>query len=203
MVDVDTSRLTVRALGPDTWEAWEALAARHNGVFGGCWCTWFHTMSADKPRDADANHALKERWVHEGRSHAAVVFDGDEAVAWAQYGPPAELPNIHHRKEYEEGLVSPPDYRVTCFFVDRRYRRHGLAEVALHGVIDLVAQAGGGVLEGYPHDLAGGTKKVSSSFLYATTRTMFERAGFELERPKGQRNTVMRLVVPRGPTVRG
>lgn len=196
MVDVDTSRLTVRPLGPDTWAAWEALAARHGGVFGGCWCTWFHTMAADKPREGGANRALKEQWVHEGRSHAAVVLDGDEAVAWAQYGPPAELPNIYHRKEYEAGLVDPPDYRVTCFFVDRRYRRHGLAEVALHGVVDLVAQAGGGVLEGYPHDLAGATKKISSSFLYSTTRTMFERVGFELERPKGQRNTVMRLVVP-------
>ena len=71
-----------------------------------------------------------------------------------------------------------------------------MAEVALRGVVDLVAQAGGGVLEGYPHDLAGTTKKISSSFLYATTRTMFERVGFELERTKGQRNTVMRLVVP-------
>ncbi|MGG5259050.1 GNAT family N-acetyltransferase [Phycicoccus avicenniae] len=196
MVDVDTSSLIVRPLGPDTWPAWEALAARHNGVFGGCWCTWFHTMVSEKPRDADANHALKEQWVLAGRSHAAVVFDGDEAVAWAQYGPPAELPNIRHRKEYEEGLVSPPDYRVTCFFVDRRFRRHGVAEVALRGVVDLVAQSGGGVLEGYPHDLTGSTKKVSSSFLYSTTRSMFERVGFELERTKGEKNTVMRLVVP-------
>lgn len=196
MVDVDTARLTVRPLGPDTWPAWEALVARHGGVFGGCWCTWFHTMAAEKTRDADDNHALKARLVAEDRAHAAVVLDGDEAVGWAQYGPPAELPNIHHRAEYEKGLVSPPDYRVTCFFVDRRYRRQGVAEVALRGVVDLVAQAGGGVLEGYPHDLTGATKKVSSSFLYATTRSMFERVGFELERPKGQRNTVMRLVVP-------
>ncbi len=196
MVDVDTSRLTVRPLGPDTWEAYAALAERHNGVWGGCWCTWFHTMPADKPRESGANRALKERLVHEGRAHAAVVFDGDEAVAWAQYGTPDELPNIHHRKEYLAGLVTLPAYRVTCFFVDRRYRRSGVAEVALRGVVDLVAAAGGGVLEGYPHDLTGSTKKTSASFLYAATRTMFERVGFELERPKGQKNTVMRLVVP-------
>ena len=34
-------------------------------------------------------------------AHAALVFDGDAAVAWCQYGSPEELPNIHHRKEYE------------------------------------------------------------------------------------------------------
>jgi hypothetical protein len=37
---------------------------------------------------------------NEGRAHAALVFDGDEAVAWCQYGTPAELPNIKHRTQY-------------------------------------------------------------------------------------------------------
>ena len=53
-----------------------------------------------------------ERLVEEDRAHAALVLDGDEAIAWAQFGPPQELPNIHHRKEY---LVEgpEPDYRAT------------------------------------------------------------------------------------------
>ena len=32
------------------------------------------------------NRSLKQRLVEEGRAHAALVFDGVEAVAWAQYG---------------------------------------------------------------------------------------------------------------------
>ena len=184
----------VRPLGPDTWDPYAALIERHGGVFGGCWCTWFHTMSWEKARDADANRALKERLVAEGRAHAAVVLDGDEAVAWCQYGDPAELPNIRHRKEYDETTTRVPDYRVTCFFVDRRYRRKGLGEVALRGVLDLVADAGGGVVEGYPHDTGGARK--SASFLYSCTRTMFERVGFAYDRPKGQGNCVMTITVP-------
>jgi hypothetical protein len=70
---------------------------------------------------AEGNRALKERLVEEGRAHAALVFDGGEAVAWCQYGTPEELPNIHHRKEYEAALDKPPDYRITCIFVDRKY----------------------------------------------------------------------------------
>src|SRR3954465_15608211 len=107
----------VRALAPDTWDAYAAMMQRHNGVFGGCWCTYFHTMSAEKERTYDANCALKKRLVHEDRAHAALVFDGDEAVAWAQFGSPAELPNIYHRKQYEAELDLLPDYRVTCIFV--------------------------------------------------------------------------------------
>jgi hypothetical protein len=30
----------IKALTPDTWDAFAAMVERHNGVFGGCWCTW-------------------------------------------------------------------------------------------------------------------------------------------------------------------
>ncbi|MCU1537869.1 MAG: GCN5-related N-acetyltransferase, partial [Humibacillus sp.] len=33
----------IRALTPETWDAFAALMERNNGVFGGCWCTYFHT----------------------------------------------------------------------------------------------------------------------------------------------------------------
>jgi hypothetical protein len=77
-----------------------------------------------------------------------------------------------------------PDYRLTCIFVDRNYRRKGVARVALDGAFDLIARAGGGVVEAYPHDTTG--KKMSSSFLCDGTRSMYEKAGFDYERPKGQ-----------------
>jgi hypothetical protein len=67
--------------------------------------------------------------------------------------------------------------------------------VALRGALDLIAAAGGGVVEGYPHDTEG-RKKMSASFLYNGTRTLYERAGFTFVRPKGKGNTVMRRVVP-------
>ncbi len=162
----------VRALDAANRDGFAAMVERHNGVFGGCWCTWFHTMSADKERTYEANRSLKQRLVDEGRAHAALAYDGDEVVAWCEYGSPDELPNIYHRKQYEEELDVLPDFRITCIFVDRRYRRKGLSAVVLQGALDLIAGAGGGLVEGYPHD-AGGKRK---SVLYNGTRTLFERA---------------------------
>ena len=191
--------LAIRPLTKETWPAFADLVARHNGVFGGCWCTWFHTLSRDKDRTYESNRDLKHCLVQEGRAHAALVFDANEAVAWAQFGPPAELPNIHHRQDYEAGLVTPPDYRITSIFVDRRYRRGGVAALALRGALDLIAEAGGGVVEGYPHDMSKQPegKKMSSSFLYNGTRRMYEEAGFTFERAKGQKNCVMtRTITP-------
>jgi GNAT superfamily N-acetyltransferase len=191
--------LTIRPLTADTWPAFADLVERHGGVFGGCWCTWFHTLSRDKERTYESNRDLKCSRVEQGTAHAALVFDGDEAVGWAEYGPPQELPNIHHRVEYEAGLVTPPDYRVTCIFVDRRYRRRGVAALALNGALGLIAEAGGGVVEGYPHDMSKQPegKKMSSSFLYNGTRRMYEEAGFTFERAKGLKNCVMtRTIAP-------
>jgi ribosomal protein S18 acetylase RimI-like enzyme len=182
---------TVAALTADTWDAYARMMERHNGVFGGCWCTWFHTLSADKTFTADDNRALKQRLVAEGRAHAALVLDGDEAVAWCQYGSPAELPNIYHRKQYDAETERPPDYRITCLFVDKKYRRKGLAAIVLNGAVELIAQSGGGVVEGYPHDNDG--KKMS--VLYDGTRSLFERAGFTYVRPKGTKNCVMRAQI--------
>ncbi len=188
---VDVEDLRVVPLSEATWAAYAALLERHNGVFAGCWCNWFHRTAEDKPQSSAESRALKERVVCEGRSHAAVVMHGDEAVAWCQYGAPAELPNIYHRKAYEETRGDLPDYRVTCLFVDKRYRRSGLSAVALQGVLDLVAAAGGGVVEGYPHDTGGARQSV----LYSGTRTLFERAGFSYDRPKGMKNCVMTRTV--------
>jgi GNAT superfamily N-acetyltransferase len=87
-----------------------------------------------------------------------------------------------------------PDYRITCLFVDRAYRRAGMAAVAVRGALALIAAAGGGLVEAYPHDLPEG-KKTSASFLYNATRTMYERLGFSYERSKGKGNCVMSAVV--------
>jgi hypothetical protein len=86
--------------------------------------------------------------------------------------------------------------RAPPILVERGLRGQGLAAIALHGAVELIAQAGGGVVEGYPHD-TGGVRKKNSSFLYNGTRTMYELEGFTYDRPKGQGNCVMvREVAP-------
>jgi GNAT superfamily N-acetyltransferase len=197
------SHYTIKPLSPSTWDDFAQLAERHNGcwcaVHGscwaggqGCWCMRFQRSYAGK-RAGEDNRARKQRLVSDGNAHAALVFDGDMAVAWCQYGRPDELPDIYHRKEYEAGLGKLPDYRLTCLFVDRAYRGSGLAAVALRGALDLIGRAGGGVVEAYPQDTGG--QKIAASVLYSGTRSLFERAGFGYDRPKGKYHCVMSTTV--------
>ena len=196
-VELRVDGYRIEPLSPRTWDAFADLAERHNGVWGGCWCIWFHVFPDPPERKTLGHREFKRQLVEQDRAHAALVFDGETAVAWAQYGTVVELPNIHHRKEWLQGVEQVPDFRITCLFVDRGYRRKGMAAVAVRGALALIAEAGGGLVESYPHDLTPG-KKTSSSFLYNATRTMYEQLGFEYERPKGKGNCVMRKEIPTG-----
>ena len=191
----DETAYEIKALSSETWPAFDDLVMRHNGIFGGCWCIWFHPDGPERGQGAEANRELKRRYVEEGKAHAALFFDGDEAIAWCEFGTPEELPTIHHRKQYDATKASDPDWRLTCIFIDKRYRRQGITELAIRGALDMIARAGGGVVEGYPHDLTDQTKKMSSSFLYNSTRSLYERLGFTYDRPKGLKNCVMVKVV--------
>ena len=65
--------------------------------------------------------------------------------------------------------------------------------MALGGALDLIARAGGGLVEGYPQDTPG--RKMNPSFLYNGTRHMYEEAGFTYVRPKGLNHCVMTKTV--------
>src|SRR3954468_8036161 len=78
----------VKPLASDTWGRVHAARGAAQWCVRCCWCTWFHPFPADKTYIADANRALKQRLVDEGGPHAALAFDGDEAVARCEYGTP-------------------------------------------------------------------------------------------------------------------
>ena len=77
----------------------------------------------------------------------------------------------------------------------RRLRAAGcvFAEEEAALILDQAAAAGGGVVQAYPQDTDG--KKITASFLYNGTRSLFEQAGFTYLRPKGKQHCVMSTTV--------
>jgi GNAT superfamily N-acetyltransferase len=185
--------LGVRALDAGTWPDFAALVERHGGVWGGCWCMGFHAEGVGRGRIPERNRAAKEARVREGRAHAALVYAGAACVGWCQFGAPDELPRIKRRRAYLDGLAPLPDWRITCFFVDRAHRRGGVASAALGGAVDEIARLGGGTVESYPEDAAG--RSVSASFLHNGTVALFERQGFTRTRRLGMHHWVVARTV--------
>ena len=151
----------VKALDESTWDAFAALVEANNGIFGGCWCMGFHPEDDSHADAAEPNRERKLDRVRAGTAHAALVFDGDDCVGWCQFGEPDELPRIKSRAAYEKGRTTSPDWRIACNFVGKGHRRQGVAAAALAGALEMIADLGGGTLEGHPED--AGSVPVSST----------------------------------------
>jgi len=185
------SGFNVKALSESPWPDFATLVERHNGVWGGCWCLEFHPDG--KERGAHRREA-KEQRVRQGTAHAALVYDGAACVGWCQFGAPEELPRIKHLRVYMEGATTPPEWRITCFFVDKNYRGKGVSSAALAGALEQIALLGGGTVESYPEDVDG--RPVLGSLLYNSRLGMFERQGFERTRRLGKNHWVVTRIVP-------
>jgi len=182
---------TVRPLDASTWNAFAELVERNNGVFGGCWCIGFHP---ERRQTGISHRDAKEDRVRTGRAHAALVLDGDGvAQGWCQYGSPEELPGIKHRREYEKDAPPRPDWRITCFYVDKKHRRQGIARAALEGALDQIAHAGGGLVEAISEVTAG--RVAPGHFLFSATVELFEECGFTRRRQVGKHAWIVSRVV--------
>lgn len=128
------------------------------------------------------------------RAHAALVIDDDGlAQGWCQYGGPEELSNIKHRRKYDQDAPPLPDWRITCFYVDRKHRGLGVARAALEGALDQIAERGGGLVEAIPEVTAG--REAQGRFLFSATVELFEQYGFSRTRQVGKHAWIVSRVV--------
>lgn len=173
---------TIGRLDASTWDAFADLVERNNGIFGGCWCIGWHPECGQK----DISHrAVKEDRVRTDRAHAALVFDESGlAQGWCQYGGPEELPNIKHRRKYDQDAPPLPDWRIACFYVDKGHRGQGIARAALQGALHQIAESGGGLVEAISEVTAG--RQAHGRFLFSATVELFESFGFSRVRQVGK-----------------
>jgi GNAT superfamily N-acetyltransferase len=138
------------------------------------------------------NRKEKKILVAKGRSHGILVYSSDQAVGWCQYGPKDELPRIDSGHNYSKQDLSGDQgrklWRLTCFFVDRDFRKKGVAGVALRAALDSIRKQGGGEVEAYPPM----SKEGGSWSLWFGTVAMFEREGFKVHAKLGENRLLMR-----------
>jgi len=188
------TEFSTKQLSKRTWSDFERLFETHPapGAYP-CWCMHNHRSGVEKRSNPRAlwvrrNHREKRALVEQGRSHGILVYSHGEPVGWCQYGPAKELPRIDNHPKYRK-LASASDrtpWRITCFVVHKKYRRRGVAGTALKAALAAIQRQGGGLVEAYPIKCWGAYAE------YRGTVSMFEREGFRIVAPLGERNVLMR-----------
>jgi ribosomal protein S18 acetylase RimI-like enzyme len=179
---------------PVTPERWGDLAdlAGERGFTSGCWCMWWRVTSKefDERHGAGLRRDL-QRLVDAGRAPGLLAYVDGVPAGWVAVAPRDEYPRLDRSPKLRR-LDDRPVWSITCFSIDRRHRRRGVAAVLLDAAVDFAQERGAAVVEAYPIDTAGA--KRSSAELYTGTLAMFERAGFEEVARRGGRPIVRRAV---------
>lgn len=185
--------LETRELSKDTWKDFERLFGKYGGVQAGCWCMYYQRRGST-PGNSFAeregnNHREKKLLVESSQAHGVLVYSGGKAIGWCQFGKAEELPRIDSSRNYKR--LNPPAtvgplWRITCFFVDKDYRREGVASYALRSALHSIKKYGGGTVEAYPV-----TKKNAVNIWFGT-ESMFRDQGFKVVGRLGNSGLLMK-----------
>lgn len=192
--------LRIEEISPERWQDFETLFEKHGGVWGGCWCTFHLLAASDFNRMEKGNRkSYHQEMIRLGKTSGVLLYEAGVPVGWCQFGPATSFEQINRTKAYkaleaatiasgDQSLWPRPDWRITCLFVDKHYRKRGYREKLLQGALQVIKNKGGGVIEAFPLEIVGNTKPQ-----YSGSVALYERQGFKVVGPVGKSKVLMRL----------
>lgn len=113
--------------------------------------------------------------IDSGTITGLLAYLDGEVVGWVAVEPRSAYEKLAHSR-----ALKPVDdqevWSVTCFYVAKKRRRHGIAIGLLQGAVEHVKSQGGKIVEGYPVDVQ---KDMPAAFIYTGTASVFQQAGFK------------------------
>lgn len=169
-----TGRGTAFSIHPLTRERWPALddLFADSPVCARCWCMAPRIGNGYRRRRASANKADFHAVVTQGPPPGLLAFDGELAVAWCQLTPRDAVPALDGMWRLKR-VDDVPVWVLSCFYVRKGYRRHGLTYLLIVEALKAAKRAGAPAVEGYPLDREQTPSATSTGVV-----TTFLRAGF-------------------------
>lgn len=164
-----------------------------------CWCL-SHRLAAQEI----AQHASREAAFRAlcGRTDPPGVlgYEDGEPVGWCSIGPRSENTRLRNSRVIRP-LDDVPVWSVICIVIRGGHRRRGHTTPLINGAVEYAAARGAPVVESYPVDPGPG--RIDLTMAFVGTRSMFERAGFEVAgRTDATASGLPRLVMRRNTPVR-
>lgn len=183
--DYDTLRWRWAPVTAALWQDFETLFGSR-GACGGCWCmSWRLTRKEFEQQKGEGNRQAMKALIDGGEIPGLLAYDGDTPIGWISVAPRSSFSRLLN-SSLIKGLEDQGVWSIVCFFVSKKYRRHGISVKLIQAAKEYVARQGGLILEAYPVEPAKGP--YADAFVWTGLASAFRAAGFsECARPSPTR----------------
>jgi GNAT superfamily N-acetyltransferase len=186
------SQFKFQPLTIDKWRDLEKLFGER-GACGGCWCMWWRSSRKEfEAKKGEGNRTALKRLVKGNVQTGIIAYDQKKPVGWIAFAP-----REHYLKLETSKILMPVDkkpvWSVSCFFIDKDYRRKGLTVELLKEAGKYTKKNGGRILEGYPIDPK--TKNYAPVFANTGLVSAFRQAGFQEVERRSETRPIMRKIL--------
>jgi GNAT superfamily N-acetyltransferase len=176
----------------DRWPDFETLFGKR-GACGGCWCMLWRLprKEFEKQKGAGNRRAMKAI-IAAGKIPGILALSKKKPVAWCSVAPREQFP-VLARSRVLKAVDDQPVWSITCFFVDKQFRRRGLSAQMIKAAVDYVKKQGGSIVEAYPVEPRNA--EMPDVFAWTGLASAFVKAGFMECARSSETRPVMRFYI--------
>ncbi|MEP7167945.1 MAG: GNAT family N-acetyltransferase [Bacteroidota bacterium] len=191
MVKENSKKLIVHPLDKSRWNDFVKLFGER-GACGGCWCMSWRLKSSDfEKTKSKKNKEAIQKIVNSGEPSGVIGYVNQEPVAWCAVAPREKLIRLENSRVLKP-IDDKPVWSVTCFFINKKFRRQGLSVEMLKGVIDYCKNQEVKIIEAYPSELK---KELPDVFVWTGIASAFAKAGFKEAARNSKTRPIMRFTI--------
>lgn len=179
VVDSDlVTEMTFEPLSKKNWLLFTELFGER-GACGNCWCMYFRLPKSEfvagKADEGNKNKMKELVWA--GVPTGVLGIYEGKAIAWCAFAPREDYLKLEKSRVHKR-IDSKPVWSVTCFFIEKQFRRMGVSVAMLNGLIKYAGEQKINIIEAYPtvptQDI------LPDSFAWIGLYKSFEKAGFQI-----------------------
>jgi GNAT superfamily N-acetyltransferase len=137
------------------------------------------------------NRRTFHKLVKSGVTPGVLAYVDGKPAGWCSIAPREQFHFLSRSR-----VLRPVDeervWSVSCFFVDRKYRKQGVTVPLLEAAVELARKKGARIVEGYPVD---SEETLPGAFVWTGVPKTFLRAGFKEVARRSASRPVMRQSV--------
>ena len=184
-------KFSFQPLTSKNWKDFEVLFGP-KGACEGCWCmTWrLHAAEYKKKRGEGNKKAMRE--LVKKSSPGIIAYVGNKPAGWCAVAPRTEYVRLENSRVLKP-VDDKPVWSVSCFFIDKEFRKKGLSSKLLKAAVEFAFSKGAEIVEAYPVEPRKGM--MADVFAWTGIASVFTKTGFKEVARRSETRPIMRIEI--------